>query len=166
MRKNILTALVLSSAIFVFSSASAQQTTGTKTTTPNTNMQKGTTTVVPGSTVSTTKQTSAGDQSNMAAKELGSKITEWMKMNVGIDAVQTERINVASTNLLTKVRDIRTNVTDPQTRNTQIHFAMQTYESQLKSVMKPEQFEIYKSKRHDLLNSYKEMKDETINETE
>lgn len=89
-----------------------------------------------------------------------------MKVNVGIDAVQTERINVASTNLLTKVRDIRTNVTDQQTRNTQIHFAMQTYESQLKSVMKPEQFEIYKSKRHDLLNSYKEMKDETINETE
>ena len=162
MRKNIFTTLILSSAIFVFSSASAQQTTD-KQTAP---------TLSPGATtqtkeqkpITTTQQTQGLNQPELPAKEYGVKINEWMKANIGTNETQGVRITVASSNLISSLRDIRSNVTDVEVRKTQIQNAMQNFNAQLKSVLTVEQFENYKIKRQDLIRDYKEMKNETVNE--
>ena len=76
--------------------------------------------------------------------------------------VQGGRINVASTNLITTVRNIRATVTDPATRNFQIHQAMTQFDAQMKSVMTPEQTAKFQTLKKDFNNSFKEMKDETV----
>ena len=144
--KKILSALVLFSFVFVAINASAQKTTQQTTTTKQN----------PGSVSTTT------DQTKIAPKDLAVKVTDWMKTNVGdITDAQAGRINVATTNLLTKVRDIRTNVTDAETRKYQIHLAMQTFNGQITSVLTAEQATTYKAKKKQLVTDFKEMKDET-----
>lgn len=155
MKKNIFKTLLISSSVLVFNAASAQQTTTTKTTAP----QKQTTTAT---NPSSTKQTPTNDQSKVASKELGAQVNEWMKTNLGTNDVQGGRINVAATNLLTKVRDIRANVTDKDTRNFQIHQAMMQFDAQMKSVLTPEQSAKFQTMRNDLNASFKELKDETV----
>ncbi len=158
MKKNIFKSLVICSAVLSFSFASAQQNTTTKTAP----IQKQTTTVTTAPSNNATKQTTTADQSNVAPKELAAKVNEWMKTNLGTNDIQGGRINVAATNLVTKVRDIRNNVTDAETRKFQIHQAMVQFEAQMKSVMTPEQSAKFQTMKKDFHNSFKEMKDETV----
>lgn len=165
MKKNIFTSLIFSAALVVFTSATGQQTKQTTSTDQNSKVNKETTTVSP-TGAGGTKPTMSDNQSNLTSKEYGVKINEWMKTNIGTDDQQGGRINVAASNLITKIRDIRNSTTDSETRKAQIHEAMQNYNAQLKSVLKPEQFEIYKSKKQELINTFKEMKDESATGTE
>lgn len=123
MKKNILLAVILSLGMMVFSAANAQTTKEKQTTTTDQNatMQKGSTpinsTTTPVTTketkpsttapTTTTKQTTPVDQTKLTPKELGAKVTDWMKVNIGLDEAQAGRVNVAATTLLTKVREIR-----------------------------------------------------------
>lgn len=165
MKKNIFTSLIFSAALVVFTSATAQQTKQTTPTDQNSKVKKETTTVSP-TGAGDTKPTLSDNQSNLTSKEYGVKINEWMKTNIGTDDQQGGRINVAASNLITKIRDIRNTTSDMETRKVQIHEAMQNYNAQLKSVLKPEQFEIYKSKKQELISTFKEMKDESATGTE
>ncbi len=163
MKKNIFTALAFSATLLMCNNLFAQQTTTTNQKDP---MKKETTTVTPSTNRPSEQTTTNQNHNTVSPKEIAVKITEWMKVNIGTDEAQNGRINVASTNLLTKLREVRTNVTDVETRKAQIQQAMNIFNAQIQSVLKPEQLEVYKAKRKDFIKDFKEMKDETTNETE
>ena len=153
--KKIISALVVSSVVLVTANTKAQTKQQPSTTTQSTISKD----KAPVTTGSTKQNPSPGttDQSKLPASELAVKVTDWMKTNIGeITDAQAGRINVATTNLLNKVRDIRTNVTDPDTRKYQIHLAMQTYNGQITSVLSSEQNTTYKAKKKQLVTDFNE----------
>ena len=121
-----------------------------KTTSPSGNVSKQQTQAV---------NTGTTDNSKLTSKEIATKVTDWMRTNVGINDAQAGRVNVATSGLIEKVRSIQQSGGDAADKKAAMREAMNLYNAQLKSLFTAEQMTTYNSKKSELKSQYKEFKD-------
>lgn len=91
-------------------------------------------------------------------KNVGEKITEFMKNKLDLTNMQEQKVEMLNEKLITQVRKTRTSELTKEQKHTRMKKTMTVYDTDLKKILNPDQYKKYLALKKDVAEHFKEMR--------